>query len=317
MAQLYQVEFKGSRREFFYNSYHHALTLREYVIVQVEQGEDIALLSKKIEPPSNFAPSPKPRSILRPAGEEDRARYEVHQANEVKYKDEIIQTVRRHGLSMKIVDVECQFDGNKITFFFTADHRVDFRALVRELAGRYRTRIELRQIGVRDEARRIGGFGICGLKQCCNGHIREFAPISTQHARDQDLSLNPSKISGNCGRLLCCLRYEVEQYIAVKKMFPKQGNRVTTSQGSGILERVDVMREQAIIRTGEGAIIRVSRNEIESKVQSAKSSSATTATTANSAGSATAANSVDSSLDKPSSSTSSSSVPPPPSAPGS
>jgi len=264
VAELYQVEFKGSRREFFYNSYHHALTLKEFVIVQVEQGEDIALLTKKIDPPEGFVFNPKPRSILRPAGEEDLSRYDVHKANESRYKKEVVQTVRKHGLSMKIVDVECQFDGNKITFFFTADHRVDFRALVRELAGNYRTRIELRQIGVRDEARRIGGYGVCGQEQCCNGHIKEFAPVSTQHARDQDLSLNPSKISGNCGRLLCCLRYEVDQYIAIKKTFPSKGARVNTIHGRGVLERIDVIREQAIIRTEEGTIIRASQSEFSS-----------------------------------------------------
>jgi len=273
VAELYQVEFKGSRREYFFNSYHHTLKLKEYVIVQVEQGEDMALLSKKIDESSNFKPSPKPRSILRPAGDEDKSRFEEHQRNELTYKQEVIQMVRRHGLAMKIVDVESQFDGNKITFFFTADHRIDFRALVRELAGKYRTRIELRQIGVRDEARRIGGYGICGKEQCCNGHITEFAPISTQHARDQDLSLNPAKISGNCGRLLCCLRYEVDQYIAVKKSFPRTGSYVKTESGSGVIERIDVMREQVVIRTEEGTIIRAGHDEIGFSKKSEKSSS--------------------------------------------
>lgn len=277
MAELYQVEFKGSRREYFYNNYHHTLKLKEYVIVQVEQGEDIALLSKKIDASSEFVPSPKPRSILRPAGDEDKARFEDHQRKEITFKQEVIKMVRRHGLAMKIVDVESQFDGNKITFFFTADHRIDFRALVRELAGKYRTRIELRQIGVRDEARRIGGYGICGKEQCCNTHIKEFVPISTQHARDQDLSLNPTKISGNCGRLLCCLRYEVDQYIAVKKSFPRTGSRVETESGSGTIERIDVMREQAVIRTEEGTLIRASRDQIGHSKDSGKSSSSESA----------------------------------------
>ena len=154
----------------------------------------MGLLAKLIDKEIDFAETQRPRSILRQAGEDDLARFKTLKENEIRYKKEVIELVRKHGLVMKIVDVECQFDGNKITFYFTADHRVDFRALVRDLASRYRTRIELRQIGVRDEARRVDGYGICGLRQCCNGPIRDFAPISTQHAREQELSLNLSLI---------------------------------------------------------------------------------------------------------------------------
>jgi len=262
MAELYLVEFKGSRREYFNNTYYHTLRLSDYVIIQAEQGEDMGILSKKIPADYQLPESIKPRSILRPAGQDDIARYGMLRENEIVHKSEFIPLARKHGLAMKIVDVESQFDGSKITFYFTAAHRVDFRALVRDLAARHRTRIELRQIGVRDEAQRLDGLGICGRQQCCNCHIRDFAPISTQHAREQDLSLNPSKISGNCGRLLCCLRYEVDQYSEVKRCFPTRGAHVDTKKGTGTLQRIDIFTEEAVIIGEDNLEFRVSPDEI-------------------------------------------------------
>jgi cell fate regulator YaaT (PSP1 superfamily) len=253
MAELYLVEFKGSRREFFFNSYYHTLKPDDLVIVQAERGEDAGMLRNKVDAEIDFGDQGRPRSILRRASDDDIAAVEELREKETVFKSEVVQMVAKHGLAMKIVDVECQYDGNKMTIFFTADHRVDFRELVKELASCYRTRIELRQIGVRDEARRIGGYGICGLRQCCNTFIREFEPISTQHARDQDLPLNPAKISGNCGRLLCCLRYESDMYTECKRRFPAVGAEVKTKGGdSGVIERIDVLREEAVIRGEEG-----------------------------------------------------------------
>jgi cell fate regulator YaaT (PSP1 superfamily) len=262
MAELYLVEFKGSRKEFYYNTYHHSLKPEDFVITQAEQGEDLGWVNCRVESEEYARGNGKPRSILRPAGEEDMRRHRQLAENEKTYRGEIIELVAKHGLPMKIVDVECQFDGNKITFYFTADHRVDFRALVRDLASRYRTRIELRQIGVRDEARRIGGFGICGLRQCCNSFIQDFVPISTQQARIQDLPLNPSKISGNCGRLLCCLRYEHDLYRKMKDSFPAAGKRVSTEKGEGVIKRVDVFNEEAEILASDGTSFRVAAGEI-------------------------------------------------------
>ncbi len=264
MAEIYLVEFKGSRKELFYNSYHHTLKPREYVIVQAEQGEDIGMLSMLIDKQITFGDNNRPRSILRPAGREDKARREDLIRKELDCRKEFYQLIRKHGLPMKVVDVECQFDGNKITFFFTADHRVDFRTLVRDLASRFRTRIELRQIGVRDEARRNDGYGICGQRQCCNTFIRDFAPISTSHAREQDLSLNPSKISGNCGRLLCCLRYEVDGYVEVKKKFPPVGSIVTTKNGSGLLQRINYFNEEMVCMAEDGIPFRAKIEELVS-----------------------------------------------------
>ncbi|MCM2271783.1 MAG: hypothetical protein NDJ18_04420 [candidate division Zixibacteria bacterium] len=262
MAELYLVEFKGSRKEYFYNSYHHTLKLNEYVVVQAEQGEDLGKLTKLIDKSPQLSGDNRPRSILRPAGADDKRRKGELARKELDCRKEFYQLIRKHGLPMKVVDVECQYDGNKITFFFTADHRVDFRSLVRDLASRFRTRIELRQIGVRDEARRNDGYGICGQRQCCNTFIREFAPISTSHAREQDLSLNPSKISGNCGRLLCCLRYEVDGYIETKKRFPPAGAIVTTKHGSGLIQRIDYFNEEMVCMAEDGVQFRAKADEL-------------------------------------------------------
>ena len=262
MAELYLVEFKGSRKEYFFNTYYHSLKTTDHVIIQAERGEDIGLLSKKISVEINFDEDSKPRSILRRATDEDMAKFQDIQQQEEDNMTEVIEMIKKHRLVMKVVDVEWQFDGNKMTIFFTADHRVDFRELVKDLAARYKTRIELRQIGVRDEARRLGGVGICGLQQCCNTFIKDFSPISTQHAREQDLPLNPSKISGNCGRLLCCLRYEADIYEACKAKFPQPGVMVKAKMGTGVIEKIDIFNEEAIIRAEEGVIIRASVDDI-------------------------------------------------------
>ncbi len=262
MAELYMVEFKGSRREYFYNKFHHSLTLWEPVIVEAERGEDIGVLIHKIEKEMDFSGTDRPGSILRPASREDIATVRELRDKERGYKLEVVEMIVRHGLPMKVVDLECQFDWNKLTVFFTADHRVDFRELVKDLAARYKTRIELRQIGVRDEARRLGGYGLCGRRQCCNTFIREFAPITTQHARDQDLPLNPAKISGNCGRLLCCLRYEAELYCEARQMFPGIGTWIRTRSGEGRIEHIDVFKEEAVVRDEERRCFRAAARDI-------------------------------------------------------
>jgi cell fate regulator YaaT (PSP1 superfamily) len=236
----------------------------EYVIIQAERGEDVGLLSKKIDVEVNFDEASRPRSILRPASDEDRTQLEGMRRKEIEHEAEVIKMIEKHRLEMKVVDVEWQFDGNKMTVFFTADHRVDFRQLVKDLAARYKTRIELRQIGVRDEARRLGGVGICGLEQCCNAFITDFTPISTQHAREQDLPLNPSKISGNCGRLLCCLRYEADMYEKCKRKFPPVGAEVKSKMGEGVIEKIDIFNEEAVIRIEDGVTARARAEDIES-----------------------------------------------------
>ncbi len=283
MADLFLIEFKGHRKEYFLNKYYHDINRDDNVIIQAERGEDAGIVKQQLDSEVKIKTSSRPRSILRPASEEDIARIKEILEQEARYKEEVIGIIRRHGLVMKVVDVELQFDGNKMTVFFTADQRVDFRALVKELASEYKTRIEMRQIGVRDEARRVGGYGICGKEQCCSSFLTEFTPISTQDARLQDLPLNPSKLSGNCGRLLCCLKYEVDIYKQTKRKFPQPGKFVSTVKGDGFLERVDYFREEAIIKNSEGEAFRVSADEINKSEDRQETAASTIGTPAVSA----------------------------------
>jgi cell fate regulator YaaT (PSP1 superfamily) len=263
MPDIYLVQFKGNRREFYYNTYYHSLILDEYVIVQAERGEDAGLLKKKVAVELDFSETEKPRSILRPASDEDIEKIKSNHAAEEAAWENALKLIAKHNLEMKLVDIEYQYDRNKLTFYFTAEHRVDFRALVRDLASEYKTRIELRQIGVRDEAKRLGGYGVCGLPLCCSAFLKNFDPISTQDARIQGLSLNPSKISGNCGRLLCCLKYEVEHYCEVHKKYPELGEKYITALGEGLIDRINVFKDYMVVKVEGGEEIKIFGHDLE------------------------------------------------------
>jgi cell fate regulator YaaT (PSP1 superfamily) len=168
------------------------------------------------------------------------------------------------------VDTEYQFDGSKLTFFFTAEKRIDFRELVKELASIYRTRIELRQIGVRDEAKRLGGYGCCGLKLCCTTFIQEFSPITTQIAKEQNLSLNPAKLSGNCGRLLCCLLYEKDFYEKSMGFYPKVGSKFQTDKGEGVVEKVNLFKEYIVVKHEDGEEQKVGLAELKKRLKKSR-----------------------------------------------
>ncbi len=247
---LYEVEFKAQRLLHFRNPFGIDLFENQWVIVEAERGEDMGLINRVID--YDLPLKDKPRAILRVATYEDQEKLHNNRDSEEESRTQCEEMIARHKLEMKLVDVEYQFDCNKLTFYFTADQRVDFRALVKDLASHYRTRIELRQIGVRDEARRLGGFGVCGLEQCCNSFIRDFQPISTQMARDQNLSLNPAKISGNCGRLLCCLQYEHQHYVETAAQFPEVGSAYEGTFGRGRVQSVNVFRQELMIRYEDG-----------------------------------------------------------------
>ena len=262
MPDLYLVGFKGNRKEYFFNKFHHSLNLYDYVIVQVERGEDVGLLLQKASGDITLPPKIRPGSILRPANDEDLSKREENRIDEESAWKRALELIDKHELEMKLIDIEYQFDRNKITFFFTAEHPVDFRALVRDLASEYKTRIELRQIGVRDEAKRIGGFGVCGLQQCCAAFLTSFEPISTQDAREQGLSLNPSKISGNCGRLLCCLKYELDFYSRVRKKYPEVGQRYSKNGVDGIVEKISILDDYMIVRDVNGEETKVLGQDI-------------------------------------------------------
>jgi cell fate regulator YaaT (PSP1 superfamily) len=264
VADIYLVEFKGSRKEYFSNPDCLSVKPGDYAIVQAERGEDMGRVTKKV-PAQTAKPEKKPHRILRLATPEDKERLRSNREKERECLKECERMVSERNLQMKLVDTELQFDNNKITFYFTAEKRVDFRELVKELASTYKTRIELRQIGVRDEARRIGGFGVCGLPLCCASFIREFEPISTHLAREQNLSLNPAKISGNCGRLLCCLRYEKKLYEKTLPLYPKLGERFATEKGEGVVEKLNIFREYVVVKYETGEEEKITLTQLRKK----------------------------------------------------
>lgn len=251
-SKLVEVVFKGERRAIYRDRNELEIAEGEFIVVEAERGQDMGKASLVGALVRLKRGKGETRSIIRKASEEDIAVYaknlEKEQSSFTVCKDKI----REYNLDMKLVDVEMQFDGSKITFYFTAAQRVDFRELVKDLASIYRTRIELRQIGVRDEAKRISGCGVCGRKQCCSAFLNEFEQITTQMAKDQQLALNPSKISGNCGRLLCCLRYENDMYSEIFKDFPPMGCRMTLNGKKGSLNYINIFQSKALLHYDDG-----------------------------------------------------------------
>jgi cell fate regulator YaaT (PSP1 superfamily) len=265
MPELIEVRFKGNRKDVYTWDEAAALIVGDAVVVEAERGLDLgvvsavgALAQKKCGVGCAGCAVAAPRDpkgkIVRTAQPEER-----HQQGELRKTEEdvrrkVIDRVRSHGLAMKVSDAEWQWDRRKLTVYFTAEQRVDFRALVRDLAAQFRTRIELRQIGARDEAKRLDGVGRCGRQYCCSSWLPELTPVSLSLAKDQRLSLNPSQISGGCGRLLCCLRYEHEFYVASRRRFPKEGKSVRTALGEERVQAVDIFRERVLLRADDGTI---------------------------------------------------------------
>jgi cell fate regulator YaaT (PSP1 superfamily) len=252
MSDLVEIVFKGERKELFLNPLQFPFQVGDYAIVEAERGEDLGQVSQTGPLLACKGSPTELRRILRKPSAEDMRRYLENRQLEQQAFRVCLEKIRAHGLPMKLVDAEYQFDRSKITFYFTAEQRVDFRALVRDLASHFKTRIELRQIGVRDEARRFGGYGMCGRKLCCTTWLKEFEPITTQTAKDQMLPLNPQKLSGLCGRLLCCLMYERAFYREILAHFPKLKTRIRTPRGVGVIEKIDVFRRQAHVRHEDG-----------------------------------------------------------------
>lgn len=263
------IEYKGSRLEHHTASSDLKLEERDFVILACERGEDMGRLRRLDkdlrEDQLWLGRDHELRRILRKASEPDGDRYKANREMEQEAYMSTRERIKDAKLEMKLVDVEFQWDVSKITFYFTAEHRVDFRGLVKDLASAYRTRIDLRQIGARDEAKRIGGYGICGLKQCCTTFLKDFTPITTQIARDQGLSLNPSKISGNCGRLLCCLMYEHGHYCNCDKAYPTVGHDYETDKGTGRVEKINIFAEEMTVRLSNNERVVYTLAEIRRK----------------------------------------------------
>jgi cell fate regulator YaaT (PSP1 superfamily) len=246
--RVVEVSFKGSRRDFYVSELPD-LRPGDHVVVESERGEDIGrvksvggVAARKCSSCSSGDASPSHR-VLRRAEPGEVQRMLVLRVDEERVRRKAREMVAQHSLAMKVTEAEWQWDRNKLTLYFTAERRVDFRQLVRDLARCFRTRIELKQIGVRDEAALLGGVGRCGRELCCSTWLREIKPISLQLAKDQNLSLNPAQISGTCGRLMCCLTYEHDAYVQARKRFPREGRTINTAQGQAKVIGIDVWRD--------------------------------------------------------------------------
>lgn len=241
MTEIIGVRFKSVGKIYYFDPSSINIDKGTYVIVETARGVECGevVVSNKMVDDSEISSPLKP--VIRIATEGD---FKIVKKNKAKEEDAFKiceEKIVKHGLSMKLVDVECTFDNNKLLFYFTSDNRVDFRELVKDLASVFRTRIELRQIGVRDEAKMLGGLGICGRPFCCKTFLGEFQPVSIRMAKEQNLSLNPTKISGACGRLMCCLKYEQAAYEDLLKVTPKIGAYVECVDGKGYVEDTNLL----------------------------------------------------------------------------
>ena len=235
MAKIIGVRFKNAGKVYYFSPGDHELPKGSQVVVETARGVEcgeVVISNKEVADETIIKPL---KPVLRPATPEDVRRSKENAEKERKAFKLCQEKIAAHKLDMKLVDVEYTFDNSKILFYFTADGRVDFRDLVKDLASVFRTRIELRQIGVRDEAKMLGGLGICGRPFCCSQFLSDFQPVSIKMAKEQGLSLNPTKISGSCGRLMCCLKYEQDAYESLLRMTPKVGALVTTKEGKGVV----------------------------------------------------------------------------------
>jgi cell fate regulator YaaT (PSP1 superfamily) len=240
MMDIIGVRFKGGGKIYHFSPGDSYAKKGDDVIVETSRGVEMGTVMSvfKQEQREN---SRSLKRILRVATPKDLALYKKNQDREKDILETFGKKILEHKLAMKPIDIDCTFDGSKILFYFTADSRVDFRELVKDLAGIYRTRIELRQIGVRDEAKMLGGLGICGRSFCCSSFLSDFRPVSIKMAKEQSLSLNPTKISGTCGRLMCCLQYEQDCYEELIKVTPNIGSFIETADGKGTVVDVNLL----------------------------------------------------------------------------
>lgn len=260
---LIEVRFKGNRKEFLHWASDEPLAVGAPVIVDADRGEDLGVvhsvgdlaMKRFVGVSHGQVAGPVTRDVLRPAtAEEYESEHQLRHQDDEAARRQTMERVKAHGLTMKITDAEWQWDRKKLTLYFTADRRVDFRTLVRDLAGAFRARIELKQIGVRDEAKRLDGIGRCGRQYCSASWLPELRPVNLGVAKDQGLSLNPLQISGACGRLMCCLRYEHEFYVQSRKRFPKEGRILVTARGEEKVVSNDIFHDRVTLRNVEGDV---------------------------------------------------------------
>ena len=245
MIEIIGVRFRKAGKIYFFDPAGEKIDKGAHVIVETARGVEygtVVLGNKMVEEEKVIQPL---KPVIRKATEEDDKKEAENKEKEKKAFEICLDKIQKHGLEMKLIDTEYTFDNNKVLFYFTADGRIDFRELVKDLASVFRTRIELRQIGVRDETKALGGYSICGRPLCCSTYLSDFVPVSIKMAKEQNLSLNPTKISGVCGRLMCCLKNEEETYEYLNSKLPEIGDRVTTIDGlNGEVQSVFVLRQK-------------------------------------------------------------------------
>jgi cell fate regulator YaaT (PSP1 superfamily) len=266
MPKVIGIRFHGTGKSYHFSPGDHVLRLGDAAIVETIQGVELGIVSDEvIDLPDEKLAAPL-KEILRVATPADLAQFEANRVKEAEAFKICQEKIQARGLDMHLVDVEYTFDAHKVVFYFTADGRVDFRELVKDLASIFRIRIELRQIGVRDEARMIGGLGICGRELCCCSFLTDFVPVSIKMAKEQSLSMNPTKISGCCGRLMCCLKYEQDAYEDAHARMPRPGHVVMTPEGQGTVEAINLLKETVTVRLdrgGEADLVTISNEEIQ------------------------------------------------------
>ena len=265
MTEIISVKFKENGRAYSFDPAGIKAEQGEYVIVETQNGTEIGTVSAANHEVAKDAIVKPLKKVIRKATEKDMARREDNKRKEKEAFGICEELILAHKLDMKLVEVEYSFDANKIVFFFTSDGRVDFRELVKDLASRFHTRIELRQIGVRDEAKMLGGLGICGRPYCCKQFLNDFQPVSIKMAKEQGLSLNPTKISGSCGRLMCCLKYEQDAYEYLNSLTPIVGSTVKTPEGNAVVTDVNLITGYLTVRLSDSDSLpfKIHRDEVK------------------------------------------------------
>ncbi|NVN89450.1 MAG: stage 0 sporulation family protein [Desulfuromonadales bacterium] len=262
MPRIVTLQFSTAGKLYDFNAGDLELAPRDRVLVETERGVAIAtvvtapVVRSDEETPGDLTP------VMRIATQEDLESLKRNARKEKDAYDFCNKRIMERGMQMKLVRVEYLFDGSKAVFYFTADGRVDFRVLVKDLAHTFHTRIEMRQIGVRDESKMVGGIGICGRELCCCSWLRDFQPVSVKMAKEQNLALNPSKISGQCGRLLCCLDYEYDTYCSLRKTLPKCGKRVCTDSVTGVVDKLNILTGNITLKLDDGKLVVVKKVDI-------------------------------------------------------
>jgi len=262
LPRIVTLQFSPAGKMFDFDAGNLELAPRDRVLVETERGVAIAsVVRAPVERSAEESP-PDLVTVMRVATPEDSETLKRNAVKEREAYDFCNKRIAERGMQMKLVRVEYLFDGSKAIFYFTADGRVDFRVLVKDLAHTFHTRIEMRQIGVRDESKMVGGVGVCGRELCCCSWLRDFQPVSVKMAKEQNLALNPSKISGQCGRLLCCLDYEYDTYCTLRKKLPKCGKRISVGAVTGVVDKLNILTGNITLKLDDGKLVVVTREEL-------------------------------------------------------